>query len=609
MTNFLNIIRFGRLGQMFSFCVAKFKMRQVKIVSFDVFDTLLNRPFYEPFDVFLFLAQKYEEPDFFKYRRDAERNARNTLKKAQVNFDEIYQCMPPKFAYLKDIEAQFEYDTIYQNPAGKRLYDYALQIGKQIVFTTDMYFGKDFLLRLLAKNGYPIGDQIFISGYLQKTKYQNTLFPHVIKELRVDPAKILHIGDNKQSDYDAARIAGLRALQLHSSKSRFLKLHPQFDQLLKTHRTDLTLGVIFGFAIKHFTQCRDFGGYWEEFGYIYGGSVCFGLSKFIIDELEKMKIDELICVARDGYTIEKIIHLLAPHLRTHYIHANRAINLLVSLETDNELPWTHKAESIIRMYRQISDDFEKRCNRKRWTNNNERAAFIRENRDILLPLSQSILKGYLRYIETFNVKSRRIALFDIAGGAFNSYKLLKKVFPDKDILGLYWLISAKNNYTCVAYQKDFKHHFKKYEMIELLVTAPELPARNIRTNGELVRQDNRYERKRIAIYKRICKSEVQFTNDYLSTFGDLICFDVTSLIDLVNVVCTTPSLRDRWHFRVILHPMDEANTKYVKLINLIEFKTIKKSVRMLRYRIMSQVTWGRYRKHYKKKVHAMSNVH
>jgi len=46
--------------------------QQHEIVSFDIFDTLLLRPFCKPTDVFKVLQRKHEVENFWKKRLDAE---------------------------------------------------------------------------------------------------------------------------------------------------------------------------------------------------------------------------------------------------------------------------------------------------------------------------------------------------------------------------------------------------------------------------------------------------------------------------------------------------------------------------------------------------------
>ena len=65
----------------------KLKINSVKIISFDIFDTLLLRSFLEPKDVFLALEKAENCPEFFKYRSEAEPKAWEKL-----GLDGIEEC-------------------------------------------------------------------------------------------------------------------------------------------------------------------------------------------------------------------------------------------------------------------------------------------------------------------------------------------------------------------------------------------------------------------------------------------------------------------------------------------------------------------------------------
>lgn len=54
-------------------------LSEVDVVSFDIFDTLLLRPYARPTDLFLHLEKLYNKPNFAIARMRAEEYARNIL--------------------------------------------------------------------------------------------------------------------------------------------------------------------------------------------------------------------------------------------------------------------------------------------------------------------------------------------------------------------------------------------------------------------------------------------------------------------------------------------------------------------------------------------------
>ena len=92
---------------------------RVKVVSFDLFDTLVLRPFWDPTDLFSYIEKKFNLKGFAKLRIEAERKAwtnKTTKEKEDVSFDEIYYYMPNDFKHVKSIEQRLEVDFTYSNP-------------------------------------------------------------------------------------------------------------------------------------------------------------------------------------------------------------------------------------------------------------------------------------------------------------------------------------------------------------------------------------------------------------------------------------------------------------------------------------------------------------
>ena len=69
-------------------CIDKY-LKDIEIVSFDIFDTLLIRPFVEPSDLFDYIGSKYGIHEFSEKRRLAEQNARMKKSSQEVTINDI----------------------------------------------------------------------------------------------------------------------------------------------------------------------------------------------------------------------------------------------------------------------------------------------------------------------------------------------------------------------------------------------------------------------------------------------------------------------------------------------------------------------------------------
>ena len=119
----------------------------VKVVSFDLFDTLILRPFLKPTDLFTLLGQIHSRNDFCDLRIKAESKARSSIG-TEVTLDEIYSFMPKDLISFKELECQFEIDLCFANPWMKERYQ-SLTEGKIVIITTDMYLPRNVIESIL----------------------------------------------------------------------------------------------------------------------------------------------------------------------------------------------------------------------------------------------------------------------------------------------------------------------------------------------------------------------------------------------------------------------------------------------------------------------------
>jgi HAD superfamily hydrolase (TIGR01549 family) len=95
--------------------------------------------------------------------------------------------------------------------------------GKTIVAVTDMYFDKPTMEKILTKLGIlQFLDHLYVSAESKLTKQTGDLFRLVLDDLRLDPAKVMHVGDNFRSDVTMANSAGLQAI--HVEQEHLLQL-------------------------------------------------------------------------------------------------------------------------------------------------------------------------------------------------------------------------------------------------------------------------------------------------------------------------------------------------------------------------------------------------
>lgn len=189
------------------------KRENLEHITFDVFDTLINRPVETPADAYKFLesiALRISNgltEDFFRTRITAEVETRKNSTNGEITLDEIYAAIQEHYQLtdeltnaIKEAEIQLEIDLIQIRPAGKRLWEAAKRTGKPISIISDMYLPEYVIRKMLDKAGYTGYVHLFVSSTHGVRKKEGGLFDIVLNELEIAPEKIIHIGDNVAAD-------------------------------------------------------------------------------------------------------------------------------------------------------------------------------------------------------------------------------------------------------------------------------------------------------------------------------------------------------------------------------------------------------------------------
>ncbi len=342
----------------------KLHSKEIKYISFDIFDTLVERPFFNPDDTFEFLSREYNAlkktvlyVDFARLRRDAERRAREKIRikssYADITLGEIYTELCDSGVLTKaeaesmmrrEIELELRFCT--RRPVGYALYDYAKRCGKKVICISDMYLPKKVIEEILEKNGYTDVEAVFISGEERLCKYDQRLFKKVVSLLGVQPSEIAHFGDNYISDCVAPRDAGLvceeESTYVPSAKELMTgrcglsytgNLFPsmfgeQQDPLARQHYlgTRCLLGVAQNrlFHNPYITYAPEsaFNANPVYLGYFALGMYIFSIAKWLMEETSRLGYETIHFISRDGYLIKRAYDILTSKAKGTYPKSN-----------------------------------------------------------------------------------------------------------------------------------------------------------------------------------------------------------------------------------------------------------------------------------------------
>ena len=199
----------------------------VETLSLDCFDTLLWRDTHAPTGVFDGLSALSTGQ-----RVRAEARARKIRYAAsgqtEIGIGQIYaEALPnaapaERQAAIAD-ELAAEARSCFAFAPTVALMRAARERGLGVVLVSDTYLDESQLRGLIAASaGADIAasiDRIFCSSTYGVSKAQG-LFAHVLKDLDCRPETILHIGDNRTADHDAARALRIPALHMQQFEPR-----------------------------------------------------------------------------------------------------------------------------------------------------------------------------------------------------------------------------------------------------------------------------------------------------------------------------------------------------------------------------------------------------
>lgn len=298
------------------------KLLKYDVISFDIFDTLIYRPFSAPTDLFYLIGQELEFMDFARIRGEIEGSVRwekyEKEESFEVTLEEIWTAIEKRTGIPAhkgmEVEIRLERELCYANPYMMEVYKLVRNQGKEIVYTSDMYLPSEVLYEILEKNGYD-RHQMFLSCELNKNKGSGELFEHVKEQLGRDKS-FIHIGDNDHADVMRARKAHFATHPVMNPNKKSV--------LFRAHDLSPIIGGAYRGIVNNRIYCglNEYSRYYE-YGYIYGGLFVLGFCHFIHEYCKKNQINKILFLARDGEIIKRVFSLLYGEEKIEYVYISR----------------------------------------------------------------------------------------------------------------------------------------------------------------------------------------------------------------------------------------------------------------------------------------------
>lgn len=331
---------------------------QISVLSLDCFDTILWRKTATPADVFHDLHKRptFKALDYHSFlRTQSESNAR--LKKLlttgsnEVQLRDIYLAAFPnlteeQITALEEEELAAEIDACYPHPSVVELIRTAHAAGLKIIIVSDTYLKYQHLEQLL-KSTLPADvfaaiDKIFPSNEYGRSKPQG-LFEFVLKDLKLSPRSILHVGDNYVADCMAAEHVKIKALHfIHHDDGVTELLRMQgsalglMDQSVRKERglTSPFRGVLAAAKLAYDKPE-------ELIGYASIGQIMYSFANFIIEEVKSLKQQgknpKVLFLMRDAYLPELVCDALTEQPIGKSVRISRFSSFASSFRTQKDV--------------------------------------------------------------------------------------------------------------------------------------------------------------------------------------------------------------------------------------------------------------------------------
>ena len=301
-------------------------------ISFDIFDTLIKRDCDSPSDIFHEIEKKANKElgvvtHFAEARINAESIARNGTAE-EITLDDIYNCfsttlVPSQLLQLKKWEIEYERELCHLNPCIKPIYDYCLKKKKKILIISDMYLPEKVISNILEKVHIQY-NQLFVSSKYMYTKSTGSLFTYVLSKLHSEPNELMHIGDNKKSDFTIPKSLGISAYCIARNERINLIINRKWHRNLKQYANLCAFinnhSMLHSWNVLDVTSPKNL---FSQVGYEVEGPLLYGFVSWLKQEFHKDGIQKAFFLARDGKLMQAAYQKLGGNIENTYMYASR----------------------------------------------------------------------------------------------------------------------------------------------------------------------------------------------------------------------------------------------------------------------------------------------
>ncbi|MEY8213034.1 MAG: hypothetical protein RPR97_00985 [Colwellia sp.] len=584
----------------------KSRVSEYDVISFDIFDTLLERSLNKPSDIYALLTMKAAEltnggvNEFGELRRMAKTLVPEI--KGEVTLGERYGALTPlisnDYPDFLDIMYKYELDLearlLKPKGVGVLLFEFAKKQGKKVVLTSDTYFDELSINRFLNVAKIDLsGVDLLLSSTERATKESGGLYD----SLRAISGgkKLLHIGDNKKVDLFNAKSKGVEALYIPSGFDVAKSITKSYPYSSADILASITSGL-FTRKISAYPAIMSAPGFYrgnkEELGYNVVAPFIFRFAKYIVEYGVENELKEIFFLARDGEIVKKAYDLIAQYYPNapsskYLLTSRRAIKvasytsveivkseleLVIQDQAKNPSPTTYKKFIEMRFGVIVNDDFNKLISPYDIKSVVGKLSLDAEFLSMVVSESAKRKDKYITYCNDLGVVDG-MCVVDI-GHNGSMQCLLSNMLGLNKSTGLYFVTYEKvdealsklsGQHKAIGFYADRESPTNKsneYVKNALLFEALFLNEKgtfkgfDVSSSEQLPEYESvESERRRVIFNRDIHEGVVKYTKDVLNILGDdlsYVSLDNTLSIDVASRLFDLPTVRDAEAFKEVV---------------------------------------------------------
>ena len=442
------------------------------VVSFDLFETLVTRFASRPDDILELAALRTSgnscsSDEMLAARKSAEFSCRNQFGAFKFGLEAVYQTIPDLSeritAALHQNELRVEQALSVPRQAVLHILRKCRASGKQVCIVTDTHLPRDTIEAII--HSCALGDvpALYMSCEQGLSKAHNGELFELVKQ-EYPGLKILHIGDNAESDERNARAQGLSSFRISSpaellGQSRLKTLLV----LAKTTQDGLLIGMLSRKLFDDPFSSLDPDGRvaireLKTFGYIVFGPLLLTYVSWLVSKLREKPAEKLLFFAREGYFLSRLFNEIREAYGLNdlpvgeYFATSRRMASVASLRTKTDAltllrdKFSGSPEQLLRLrfgLEKNNPDSDGLI-----TNSDARAvSLVEASIDQILDNASDERNSYLRYIDELGIRpDTRVAVADLGIKGSIQYALERMLGRSFDGYYVTGFFGAENPY-------------------------------------------------------------------------------------------------------------------------------------------------------------------